>query len=212
MINKEKLIESLDKLEKYIEKNNYRGFDPADGMASPLRKITFGNLFLDRVFLQLVQRTPINLRPLLGVGPLDSYIGRGYMAWGYLTMLKVTGNEAYKDKAVACLEFLIKNKAPGFKNYSWGKLFDFASRSGLYKAGEPILIWTALIGQAFLEAFELLNDAKYLNVADSLCHLGHEITAKPNRLGLLHRISSSRPSRNDSQFEYGRGGHPGTNS
>jgi hypothetical protein len=163
------LEQSIRKLEKWIEDHNYKGYDPADGLTSYVRPLTFGNLFLDRVLLQIVQRSPVNLRPLLGIKPLDSFIGRGYMARGYLTMLKITGSDDYKRKAIACLEWLKANKAPGYNHYCWGKLFDFASRGGMYRAFEPILIWTALIGHAFLDAYELLNERSYLEVADSIC-------------------------------------------
>jgi rhamnogalacturonyl hydrolase YesR len=91
------------------------------------------------------------------------------MAWGYLDMLKLTDDNQYKHKAIACLEWLKKNRAPGYDDYCWGKLFDFASRAGLYKAFEPILIWTSLICHAFIEAYEVLHDSSYLEVADSIC-------------------------------------------
>jgi rhamnogalacturonyl hydrolase YesR len=163
------LEESIHKLEKWVEEHDYKGYDPADGLTSYLRPLTFGNLFLDRLLLQLVQRSPINLRPFFGIKLLDSFIGRGYMARGYLIMLKITGDESYKHRAIACLEWLMNNKAPGYDHYSWGKLFDFASRGGIYKAFEPILIWTALIGHAFLEGYEVLRESRYLHVADSVC-------------------------------------------
>ncbi len=163
------LEESIKKVEKWVEDHDYKGYDPADGLTSYLRPLTFGNLFLDRLLLQLVQRSPINLRPLLGVKPLVSFIGRGYMARGYLTMFKATGDDNYRLKAIASLEWLKENKAPGYDQYCWGKLFDFASRSGFYGAGEPILIWTVLIGHAFLEAYEALHDSSYLEVAESIC-------------------------------------------
>jgi rhamnogalacturonyl hydrolase YesR len=166
---KNKIKNSLNKLEKWVEDHNYKGYDPADGLTSYLRPLTFGNLFLDRLLQQLIWRSPINLRPLLGVKPLDSCIGRGYMAWGYLTRYKTTGNESYKDKAARCLEWLINNKAPGFKHYSWGKMFDFASRGGRQGKYEPITVWTSLIGQAFLDAYEIIGDKKYLEVAESIC-------------------------------------------
>jgi rhamnogalacturonyl hydrolase YesR len=167
---KELLENSLKKLERWVEDHHYRGYDPADGLTSYLRPLTFGNLFFDRLLMQLIWRSPINLRPLLGVKPLDSFIGRGYMAWGYLIMLKITGEDAYKRKAILCLEWLIGNKAPGFKHYSWGKMFDFASRGGRQGKFEPITVWTSLIGQAFLEAYEIIGDNKYLDVAESICN------------------------------------------
>ena len=161
---------SLQKLEKWVEINHYKGYDPFDGLSSFLRPLTFGNLFLDRLLMQLVRQSPINIRPFLGIKPLNSTIGRGYFAWGYLTMLKVTGDEKYKDKAVSCLQWLVENKAPGFKDHSWGKHFDYASRGGRYSRLEPITVWTSLIGQVFLDAHEILEDSRYLHIATSICN------------------------------------------
>jgi rhamnogalacturonyl hydrolase YesR len=163
------VYQSLKKVEKWVEDHDYKGYEPFDGLSSWFRPLTFGNLFLDRLLLQLIRQSPINLRSIFGIKPLDSTIGRGYMAWGYCQMLKLTGDSGYKTKAVSCLEWLIENKSPGYEEYSWGKHFDFASRGGLYKAFEPILIWTALIGHAFLEAYEVFGEKKFLEVADSIC-------------------------------------------
>jgi len=160
---------SLKKVEKWVEDHNYKGYEPFDGLSSWFRPLTFGNLLFDRLLLQLIRQCPINLRPLFGVKPLDSTIGRGYMAWGYCYMFKLTGDPSYKDKIASCLQWLMENKCQGYVEYSWGKHFDFASRGGLYKAFEPILIWTALIGHAFLEAYETIGGEIYVEVADSIC-------------------------------------------
>jgi len=166
---KEILEKSIQKVEKWVEDHAYKGYEPFDGLSSFLRPLTFGNLFLDRLLMQLVRQSPVNLRPLLGIKPFDSTIGRGYMAGGYLIMLKLTGDEKYKDKAVLCLKWLEENKSPGYADYSWGKHFDFASRGGRYPKLEPIIVWTSLIGQTFLDAYEILGDRKYLEIAISIC-------------------------------------------
>ena len=166
---KEIIWKSLSKLGKWVEDHDYKGYEPFDGLLSFLRPLTFGNLLLDRLLLQLVRQSPLNLRPLLGVMPQDSTIGRGYMAWGYLGIYKITGNKVYREKAEICLEWLIKNKSTGYSNYSWGKHFDFAGRGGIYYKFEPIIVWTSLIGQSFLEAYEILDEKKYLNIVVSLC-------------------------------------------
>lgn len=166
---KELITTSIQKVERWVEDHVYKGYEPFDGLSSIFRPLTFGNLLMDRLLLQLIRQSPINLRPLFGVKPLDSTIGRGYMAWGYCHMFKNTGNQHYREKTAACLKWLIENKSTGHEEFSWGKHFDFASRGGLYKAFEPILIWTALIAQAFLEAYETFGDSKYLEVADSVC-------------------------------------------
>jgi len=162
------IYQSLKKVEKWVEGHDYKGYEPFDGLSSRFRPLTFGNLLQDRLLLQLIRQSPLNLRPLFGVKPLDSTIGRGYMAWGYCYMLTLTGDLAYRTKIDSCLEWLMENKSPGYEEYSWGKHFDFASRGGLYKSFEPILIWTALIGHAFLEAYEVIGDDKYIDVADSI--------------------------------------------
>ena len=167
--NRNKIEAGIKMVEKWVEDHDYKGYEPFDGLSSIFRPLTFGNLFFDRLLLQLIRQSPINLRPLFGVKPLDSTIGRGYMAWGYCHMFKITGDQNYREKAAACLQWLIENKSTGYKEFSWGKHFDFASRSGLYKSFEPILVWTALIAQAFLEAYETFGDGKYLEVADSVC-------------------------------------------
>ncbi len=167
--NRQQIISSLKQVEQWVEDNHYKGYEPFDGLSSPFRPLTFGNLFFDRLLLQLIRQSPLNLRPLFGVKPLDSTIGRGYMAWGYCHMFRQTGDPEYRDKTTECLEWLMENKSPGYQEYTWGKHFDFASRTGLYKTFEPILVWTALIGNAFLEAYETFSDARYLKVAESIC-------------------------------------------
>ena len=58
---KQLITTSIQKVEKWVEDHNYKGYEPFDGLSS--------------IF-----------RPLFGVKPLDSTIGRGYMAWGYCYM------------------------------------------------------------------------------------------------------------------------------
>ena len=164
-----KIYSSLKKVEKWVEDHNYKGYEPFDGLSSYLRPLTFSNLFLDRILMQVNRQSPINLRPLLGIKPLDSTIGQGYMAWGYLIMFKITSDEGYRKKAIKCLDWLMTNNSQQYEEYSWGKHFDFASRGGQYPKFEPITIWTCLICQAFLDAYENLKDDRYLEVANSVC-------------------------------------------
>lgn len=164
-----RLEESIARVERWIETRNYKAYEPFDGLSSYLRPLAFRNRFLERSLVQVVRQSPINLRPLLGIKPLDSTKGRGYMARGYLTMLKLTGREEYRQKAINCLEWLIRNKSPLYPNFSWGNHFDFASRSGRYSKHEPIVVWTALIGQAFLDGYEVLSGERYLDIAEDIC-------------------------------------------
>ncbi len=160
---------SLKRVERWVEAHEYKGYEPFDGLSSIWRPLTFKSLLLDRLLMQLIRQSPINLRPIMGVKPLDSTIGRGYMAWGYLTMLRISGDEEYERKARSCLAWLMEHKSPAYDEFCWGKHFDFAGRGGRYPKLEPITVWSSLIGLAFLEAYETLAEPIYLDVAQSLC-------------------------------------------
>jgi hypothetical protein len=160
---------SLDRVQQWVERHNYRAYEPFDGLSSWARPLTFGNLFTQRLLQQTIRQSPINLRPLLGVRPKDSTKGQGYMAWGYLLLYRATAEEAYLEKAQRCLLWLDQNKVSRFRQHSWSNSFDYASRNGYYSKDDPIIVWTALIGHAFLEGYELTRDQKFLQVADSAC-------------------------------------------
>ena len=172
----EKLFRSIMAVERWVEEHEYKGYEYSDGLLSPLKALTFHNLFLERCLLQLVRLSPVNIRPLVGVKPQDSTKGRGYMAWGYLTMYRVTGDERYKDRATACFHWLDENKAKNYEAHSWGNHFPFSSRGGRIPKFEPIIVWTSLIGQAFLDGYEALGEKQYLEIAQSICRW---ITALP---------------------------------
>jgi glycosyltransferase involved in cell wall biosynthesis/rhamnogalacturonyl hydrolase YesR len=163
-----KLEECTQRVARWVEERDYKGYDPGDGLTSWLRPLTFGNLFAERVLQQGIWKSPWNIRPLVGVKPLDSTKGRGFMAWGYLMGFKRNGDTVFRDKAVACLDWLMANKTPKYTEYCWGNHFDFSSRGGRIPAQEPTIVWSGLIGQAFLEGFEQTGEEKYLRVAESI--------------------------------------------
>jgi len=159
----------LQKVETWVEEHGYKGYDPFDGLLSFLRPLAFRNLFAERILQQAVRQCPVNLRPLLGVKAQESPIARGYMAWGYLRRYTLTKDPHYRRKAVECLDWLRNNKSPHYENYSWGNDFDYVSRGGCIPKFEPTIVWTSLIGQVFLDAYEIFDDDHYLNIAGGIC-------------------------------------------
>ncbi len=166
---RDKLKTSILKVERWVEDHDYKGYEPFDGLSSILTPLTFRSLFLERVLQQLVRQSPINLRPILGIKVQESTKGRGYMAWGYLQIFKITQDSRYKKKAIDCLDWLDKNKAPGFMMHSWANHFDFSGRGGKLRKHTPLTVWTSLIGQAYLDAYELTGEARFLTIAQSIC-------------------------------------------
>lgn len=163
-----KIEASLRRVVAWVQRNDYCGYEPADGNLSWLFELTGGRVLPMRIIQQLVLRAPVNIRPLLGISPHESAIGRGYMAWGYLHWYRSTRTEAAKVEALACLDWLIAHRSVLYEEYCWGDPYDYATRAGRRPYGEPLLIWSALIGQAFLDAYELWHDQKYFQVAVSV--------------------------------------------
>lgn len=170
MITHNEIHESLMKLDLWVERANWKAYDTFDGLSSPYARFFTLNHPLLKIFWQQgVRRCAVNLRPLLGIKPGMSTKGMGFFAKGYLRLHQTHGEAAYLEKAKYCLEWLIENRSRQFKGYCWGNHFDYQSRGGNISKGTPTIVWTGLISHAFLDAYELLKDERYLNVARSAC-------------------------------------------
>lgn len=186
---------SLLQLVSWVKQNKYLGYEPADGNLSWLFALTREKVFPMRVLQQVVLRAPFNIRPLLGISPHESAIGRGYMAWTYLSLYRHNGDEELLNDAITCLEWLTANRSPRSSDFCWGDPYEYATRSGRRPFGEPLLIWSALIGQTFLDACETLHDERFLHVAESIGRwivgLPQEQTASGNCLSYVAYRQSS---------------------
>jgi len=163
------LMNSIIRLDHWLEEHDFKGYEPFDGLSSFLRPLTFRNLFAERVLQQLILRCSFHIRPLLGVKPLMSTKGMGFLARGYSRMWKTTHELKWKKKATYCLDWLIDNKSQSYSGACWCNHFDYASRGGQLPKYVPTVVWTGLIGQAFLDGYELFGDERYLDIARSSC-------------------------------------------
>ena len=82
---------------------------------------------------------------------------------------EATGDPAWRGKAEFALQWLKENQSPGYSGACWGNHFDYQSRSFYLPKDMPTVVWTSLIGHAFLDAYDLFGAKQYLNVAVSSC-------------------------------------------
>jgi len=168
--SKGRIYESIRRLSCWLEKNDYRGYDTFDGLnARIVRPLTFETKLLRTVLLQGVRRFPVNLRPVLGIAKERSSKGMGFLARGYIRLHKTTGARTWADRAEFALQWLIENRLPGYSGACWGNHFDYQSRGFYLPKGVPTVVWTALIGHAFLDAYEHFGNDRYLQIAISAC-------------------------------------------
>ena len=174
---KEKISQSIKKLDGWLEQNDYKGYDPFDGLNSKiLRLLTLNNTFLQIALQQGVRRFPLNLRPYIGIRKSHSSKGMGFLASGYIRLYDATGNTEYADKAKYCLDWLLRNQSPGYTGACWGNHFDYQSRVFYLPKKTPTIVWVSLIGHAFLDAYDCFEERSYLETAVSACeHILHDL-------------------------------------
>jgi rhamnogalacturonyl hydrolase YesR len=160
--------QSIEALASWVEDHNYRAYDPGDGSLSFLQHFTFNSHFARRLLTAAVLRTPVHIRPWIGIRPHTSTKGMGYFGWGYTKMYALTKDPSYRQRAEFCFDWLLKNKAPNYEQYCWGNHFSFSTRAGTIDKYTPTIVWSSLIGQAFLEGYEVLGNKIYLEVAASV--------------------------------------------
>ncbi len=155
-------------LESWIVKNQYKSYDPFDGLSTFLRPLTFGRRFPQQALQQFVRRNPFNLRPIMGIKPHTSTKGMGFLASGYLQLFEQTGDEKYRAQAEFCFDWLINNHTEGYSGICWGNSFDYISRGFYLPKHAPTIVWSGLIGHHFIEGYRTLGNPRYLEIAKSV--------------------------------------------
>jgi hypothetical protein len=183
---KRQIYESICRLANWLEKSDYRGYDTFDGLnARFVRPFTFETNFLRTVLQQGVRRFPVNLRPMLGVAKEHSSKAMGFLARGFMRLLETTGDRIWADRAESALKWLIENQSPGYTGACWGNHFDYQSRSFYLPKGVPTVVWTSLIGHAFLDAYDHFHSDRYLQVAVNACeHILCDLDTFPDGEGV----------------------------
>jgi hypothetical protein len=163
MTKKENFEESFMRLHHYLKECRYKGYEFDDLLSSPIVKLfTFNILNLQRVAIQMGQRFPLPIRPLLGVKKKESTKARGFIARGYLYRYLADHNSRWLDLASESLDWLLQNSSQGFQGMSWGNNFDFATGMGFYPAGWPTIVWTSHIAATFEMSYVITKKEEYL--------------------------------------------------
>jgi polysaccharide biosynthesis protein VpsJ len=180
------IFKSIGRLSGWLVDHDYKGYDTFDGLSSPiLRPLTFETVLGRTVLLQGIRRFPLNLRPLVGIGMHHSSKGMGFLARGFIRLHQSTGDQAWADKAVMALDWLMERRSPGYGGACWGNHFDYQSRGFYLPKGVPTIVWTSLIGHAFLDAYEHFEERKYLETAVSACeHIMRDLETFPDGDGV----------------------------
>ncbi|MGH9028801.1 MAG: hypothetical protein ACRDV4_04220 [Acidimicrobiales bacterium] len=162
--------EAFVRLERWGRERGWQGSDPYDGLnatrlVGPLKRSALGR----RVLTQAVKRSPLDLRPLLGIAPARSAAATALVTSGYALQRILSENEteAKLDEALATL---LDQRLPGYEQPCWGYHFDVQTGVFFYPVGAPNTIATAFAGLALLDAYERAGRTELLELARSVAH------------------------------------------
>ena len=172
----ELLLESVLRLDAWLEANGWAGFDPYDikGTKTYLWLVNQGSdgplllRLIRKILIFFESHFPVWIRQFLGVKKHINPKGMGLFARGYLDLHQATGDRKFKEKALECLNWLQENYSQGYSGYCWGYTFDWQSKV-LIPKGTPSAVVSSVVGNAFWRAYEVLGDQRYLKVCESIC-------------------------------------------
>ncbi|HUH28966.1 delta-aminolevulinic acid dehydratase [Gelidibacter sp.] len=163
------MSESFEKLKAYCEKENFKGWDPYDGLNSwIIQKTVLGKSRVFRLaWIQLFKRSPINLRPLFGVEKDYNPKGLGLFLTGYCNLYRLEKNPAHLEKINTLAHHIISLQTKGYSGACWGYNFDWQARAFFQPKFTPTVVATTFISEALLEAYEMTQNKLYLETAIS---------------------------------------------
>ena len=183
---------SFNQLKKYCEKENFKGWDPYDGLNSEI----FNFFKLDKVkffrlaWIQLFKRNPINLRKLLLIKKEYNPKGLGLFLAGYCNLYSIEKKEEYLEKINFFADKLIELQSKGYSGSCWGYNFDWQSRAFFLPKTTPTVVATSFISSALLDAYDITEDERYLNTAiSSTKFIINDLNRTPKKEGFIFSYS-----------------------
>ncbi|WP_423186124.1 aspartate-semialdehyde dehydrogenase [Alishewanella sp. d11] len=148
---------------------SFAGYDPFDGLNSKLfsvlpflKKGLFG-----LAWIQLHKRSPINLRPLLGVPKARNPKGVGLYILGMLQQYKQNGDASLLTQACELADWLLSQQSDKeqWQHACWGYHFDWNARAFFVPKGKPNVITTIYVAQALFALSKVVDKPLYRTVA-----------------------------------------------
>ena len=179
------LIDSFIRLKSYCETEDYKGWDPYDGLKSKVANALLPlkhSAILRLCIIQGFKRCPVNLRRIAMVPKEHNAKGIGLFLQGYCNLYKMIKKKgvAFKelgttDEVLRKIRYLAdlllqmrsdKMFPDEFHGACWGYNFDWqARRLFLFPAHTPTVVATNFCATALMEAYEVTHDKRYLEVA-----------------------------------------------
>lgn len=163
------LEDEIVKCINYIEVNEYKSFDVFDALNStPLNRILKNKIFLRRVAIQLNAKSPINMRPLIGVKKMVHTKTLSDLLSAYTMMYKRTKDDQYKTKAFEMFEALWERRIIIEKGFGWGLNFPYSTRFTNADKQTPNLYNTINATHSIIDFYEEFHSIEINEIIDQV--------------------------------------------
>jgi hypothetical protein len=159
----------LDVLERVLQTaraDSYEGYSKHDGLNSPvLARLAGGSKLTRLAGIQVVTRSPVDIRPLLRVRKARNPKGLSLFARALLARHRMTGSASDAAEARELLDWLIAHPSAGFEGLCWGYPYPWQDVGFFAPRDFPNRVVTSFVGQALLDGYQTLHDDRYLDAA-----------------------------------------------
>ena len=166
------MIESLNRLKIYCESEKFKGYDPYDGLNSRFfQAIPFlsKNRIARLAWIQIFKRSPVNLRPWVGIKKDYNPKALGLFLSAYCQLYNAKPRKEYLDKCNFFIKEIYASVSKGYSGACWGYNFDWQARAFFQPKGTPTVVASVFIANALLDAYEITKDDQLLKTARSTC-------------------------------------------
>jgi hypothetical protein len=168
-VSGEALTSAFDTLLDHGRACGWAGYDPYDALRSPLvRALSFGARWPRVAWIQLVKRSPINLRPWLLVSKSVNPKALGLVARGLVFEGRARDVDR-RAEVTALLDRLDAMRSPGATGSGWGYPFDWQSRAFFVPEKTPSIVCSTFVANAYLDAYRAWGEARWLERARETC-------------------------------------------
>lgn len=206
-----RVVSALARLDAWIEAQAFKGWDPYDALNSPfLSWAGSRQRLLGMLIVQLLRRSPLNIRPFLRIPKDYNPKAMGLFLATYAQ--KYSASHRIEDLEKVCLfsDWLVKNASPGYSGLCWGYNFDWPNRNFLALAKTPTIVNTAFIGLAFLAAESALAAVRtnsYFGAQRNIeghqvCDNDSVVIARSACEFILRDLRAMRPAKDEICFFY----------
>jgi hypothetical protein len=163
--NLAKVRSVLEQLDEWGSARDWVGTDPYDGInARRVPAFAKRHPLMRTVLVQSVKRSPVNLRPLLGVPREANAASIAWVTSSYAILPELKGSGA-AGALERMVQRLLSMRSARFEEPCWGYHWPFQSRVFRYDREEPNTIATTYAAMALLDAYERTGEESLLDVA-----------------------------------------------